>query len=182
MNIVLEGKFVVPEIVSTHFHLKEGDRVADLGAGSGFFLKALTSAVGPSGKVYACEIQKVLVERLGDYARLQGMSTVVPLWCDLEEVNGIKIPDNQLDVAIVVNTLFQIQLKEVMLEETRRIIRSGGVLHIIDWSESFGGMGPAQADVITKETAINLCESHGFVFEREFEAGAHHYGFTVRKI
>jgi ubiquinone/menaquinone biosynthesis C-methylase UbiE len=182
MNLVLGGKFVVPEIVSTHFHLKEGDKVADFGAGAGFFLKTLAEAVGPTGKVYACEIQKVLVERLGDYARLQGLSTVVPLWCDLEEMNGIKIQDNLLDAAIIVNTLFQIKLKNVMLEEARRTLRSGGVLHIIDWSESFGGLGPVQADVITKESAINLCEAQGFVFEREFEAGAHHYGFTVRKV
>ena len=41
MNFVLPGRFVVPEVVSTHFHLKEGDIVADFGAGSGFFSEDL---------------------------------------------------------------------------------------------------------------------------------------------
>ena len=49
MNFVLPGRFVVPEVVSTHFHIKEGDIVADFGAGSGFFLKILSKAVGSEG-------------------------------------------------------------------------------------------------------------------------------------
>ena len=96
MNFALPGKFVVPEIVTSQFLLHEGDVVADFGAGSGFFLKALTGAVGPSGKVYACEIQKPLVEKLGEYARLQGLSNVSTLWCDLEELGGIKMADTRL--------------------------------------------------------------------------------------
>jgi ubiquinone/menaquinone biosynthesis C-methylase UbiE len=182
MNFVLPGKFVVPEVVTSQFLLNEGDKVADLGAGSGFFLKPLTAAVGPAGKVYACEIQKALVEKLGELARLQGLSNVITLWCDLEEVNGIKIPTNTLDAAILVNTLFQFKLKEVALEEIRRTLRPGGVLHVIDWSESYGGIGPQPQDVVTKEAAIQLCEAAHLAFEREFTAGEHHYGFTVRKV
>jgi ubiquinone/menaquinone biosynthesis C-methylase UbiE len=182
MAFTLPGKFVVPEVVTSQFHLKEGDKVADFGAGSGFFLKALATAVGPAGKVYACEIQKPLVEKLGDLARLQGLSTVVPLWCDLEELGGIKLPPDTLDSGILVNTLFQLQLKEVALDEMYRVLRRGATLHIIDWSESFGGAGPQTKDIIVEEAAIKICESRHFAFEHSFPAGDHHYGFTVRKI
>lgn len=173
---------MIPSVVVTQFHLKEGDKVADLGAGAGFFLKLLATAVGPSGTVYACEIQKNLAEKLGDVARLQGLDNVTTLWCDLEEVGGIKLRDATLDAAILVNVLFQLQLKEVALTEINRVIRPGGVLHIIDWSESFGGIGPQPKDVVTKEAAITLCEARRFAFERDFPTGEHHYGFTVRKI
>jgi ubiquinone/menaquinone biosynthesis C-methylase UbiE len=182
MNFMLPGKFVVPEIVTTQFHLNEGEVVADFGAGSGFFLKSLVEAVGPTGTVYACEIQKPLVERIGEYVRQQGYSNVRTLWCDLEEQAGIKIPSGTLDAGILVNTLFQLQLKSVALEEMHRTLRRGGVLHIIDWSESFGGIGPKPVDVLTEEAAIALCEAAHFVFERKFVAGEHHYGFTVRKV
>ncbi len=182
MNFVLPGKFVTPEVVISHFFLRAGDQVADFGAGSGFFLRPLTEIVGPTGKVYACEIQKPLVEKLGEYARLQGLANVITLWCDLEESGGIKIPTGQLDAGILVNTLFQLQQKSVALEEIRRTLRPGGVLHIIDWSESFGGIGPQPQDVVSKDSAIALCEAGQFVFEKEFPAGEHHYGFTVRKI
>ncbi len=182
MTFTLPGKFVVPDIVATHFHLKEGDHVADFGAGSGYFLKVLTSGVGPTGKVYACEIQKPLVEKLGDYARLQGLSNVIPLWCDLEEVNGIKIPNGTLDAGFLINTLFQFELKEVALQEVYRTLRPGALLHVLDWSESFGGMGPQPEQVLTKEAAINLVERQHFLFEREYPAGDHHYGLVFRKL
>jgi len=182
MNFVLPGKFVVPEIAASHFHLKEGDKVADFGAGSGFFLKVLTEGVGLSGKVYACEIQKQLVLKLGDYARLQGLLNVVPLWCDLEEAGGIKLPSDTLDVGLLINTLFQFEHKEVALQEIRRVIRPGGMLHVIDWSESFGGLGPQEGNVITKEASVALLEGQHFMLEHEYVAGDHHYGVAFRKI
>jgi ubiquinone/menaquinone biosynthesis C-methylase UbiE len=182
MNTIFSGQFVVPEVVVSHFHLKAGDKVADFGAGNGFFLKPLSVAVGEAGKVYACEIQKSLVEKIGDMVRLQALTNVHPLWCDLEEVNGIKLNNNAVDAGILVNTLFQFELKEVALVEMRRVIRPGGVLHIIDWTESFGGMGPQAAEVLVKDRAVDLCEANGFILENEFPAGDHHYGITVRKV
>ncbi len=182
MTFSLAGKFVTPEVVATHFHIKPGDKVADLGAGSGFYLKTLSSLVGETGKVYACEIQKPLVEKLGDFIRQSGLTNVVTLWCDLEELSGIKIPDNTLDVAILVNTLFQLEQKEIALQEMHRILRPSGVLHIIDWTDSFGGLGPERDAVITQDAAVTLLESQRFVFEHEYPAGEHHYGFAARKV
>ena len=131
MNFVLPGRFVVPEVVSTHFHIKEGDVVADFGAGSGFFLKILSKSVGSEGRVYACEIQKYLVEKIGEFIRLNNLANVHPLWCDLEEINGIKLNDNSLDAGLLVNTLFQFEQKELAIKEIRRTLRPGGVLHVI---------------------------------------------------
>jgi len=112
MNTPIGGRFVVPDVVGTHFHLKPGELVADFGAGSGFFLKVLSNAVGDEGKVYACEIQKQLVEKLGEQARVMGLPNIHPLWCDLEEAAGIKIADGELDVALLANTLFLIEDRE----------------------------------------------------------------------
>jgi len=182
MDTLINTHFVIPDVVATHFHLKEGDIIADFGAGSGFFLKILSKAVGSEGRVYACEIQKGLVEKLGEYARQQYLGNVYPLWCDLEEVNGIKIATNELDAALLSNTLFLIEQKEVAVEEMGRTIRSGGKFFVIDWTESYGGMGPQPQYVVSAAEATALCEAHGFVFEREFPAGNHHYGLAFRKL
>ena len=182
MNSITPGRFVVPDVVVTHFHLREGDSVADFGAGSGFFLKPLSKAVGPEGKVYAIEIQKGLVDKLGEYIHLSGLGNVDALWCDLEEVEGIKLENESLDAAIMVNTLFQIQDKETTIKEIRRVLKRGGVLHVIDWSESFRGLGPQPNDVLQKEDAIALFETQQFILEKEYPTGDHHYGFTVKKI
>jgi ubiquinone/menaquinone biosynthesis C-methylase UbiE len=176
------GKFVVPDLVTSHFHLRPGDLVADFGAGSGFFLKPLTTAVGPEGKVYACEIQKQLVERLTELAHTLGLENVHPVWCDLEEANGIRIDSQTLDAAILVNTLFQIQDKSAGVTEMLRTLRTGGKFFVIDWTESFGSMGPTPDAVVARDAAVALLESHGCILETEFPAGEHHYGLHFKKV
>ncbi len=180
MNII--GKFIDPAIVSSHFHFREGDYVADFGAGSGFFLKYLSEQVGDSGRVYACEIQKQLIEKMEELVRLGGLSNVSTIWCDLEEDEGIKLQRSSLDAGILVNVLFQLVERETALREMRRVIKMDGILHIIDWSTAYAGVGPSQSNFVSKEKAIPLIEGAGFSLEREYVAGAHHYGLAFRKI
>lgn len=181
MTTPIGGCFVMPDKVVSHFHLKSGDVVADYGAGSGFFLKFLSDAVGDTGKVYAIEIQKQLVEKLSEQAKLQGLQNIHPLWCDLEEAGGITIADRTLDAGILINTFFLIEDKTTALTEMIRTLRSGAQFIIIDWSESFAGMGPQPSQVITAAETTALCEAQGLVFEREIPAGEHHYGLVFKK-
>jgi len=171
-------RFVHPDIVSSHFHLRPGDVVADFGAGVGFFEPALSRAVGEQGRVYACEIQKNLVEKMRLEMQTQRVHNVEPLWCDFEELGGVKIEDGILDAGIIVNTLFQIEDKKIMAQEIARTIRKGGKLFVVDWSESFAGLGPRPNDVVRESEARNIFEDAGFRFERNFDAGEHHYGLA----
>lgn len=175
------GRFVIPEKAVTHFHIKEGDQVADFGAGSGYFLKPLSQAVGEDGVVYACEIQKNLVETMGNVIEKEQLANVRAQWCDFEKIGGSKLQEDSLDVVIIVNTLFQVEAKEEVVAEINRVLRPGGKAIVIDWSESFGGLGPQPADVIDKEPAEQLFLAAGFTLETEFDAGDHHYGLTFRK-
>ena len=142
----------------------------------------LARLVGSEGKVYACEIQRELVERIGVLVRSKGLFVVDPLWSDFETHGGSKIPDGVVDVAIMVNTLFQLEDKATAIQEVARTVRSGGKFFLIDWSESFSGMGPHPDQVITQHNAQAIIENAGFVFERSFDAGDHHYGLAFRKI
>ncbi len=174
-------RFIIPEQAVTHFHLRDGDRVGDFGAGSGFFEKALSRAVGASGRVFAFEIQKPLVERIAEISRTEHLSNIEVMWCDLEVAGGCKIADGTLDAGVMANALFQIEDKATALAEVKRVLRSGGKLFVLDWSESFGGMGPTPDAVLSEQAARDLLEAAGFVFERTFPVGEHHYGIAVRK-
>ena len=178
---LVQGRFVEPAKVVTHFYIKEGDTVADFGAGSGYFMEVLADIVGKEGVVYACEIQKELSVKLGEAARSKGLSQVRPLWSDVEEIGGSKIPDGELDAAIVVNTFFQFEDKATALKEILRTLRNGGKLFIVDWSESFNGLGPQPGHVVSEADAKALAEQEGFVFDTSFDAGDHHYGLALRK-
>lgn len=173
-------EFIVPEVVTAQFHLRPGDRVGDLGAGSGFFLQPLSRAVGSEGKVYAVEIQRTLAETLTNKLRTDGLSNVEVIWGDLEAMGGTKIKDGSLDAIVLSNTLSMIEDKATFLVECKRILRKGGKFILIDWSDSFGGMGPAPHMVVTAEAATTLLQDAGFKLERSFVAGGHHYGLAFR--
>lgn len=181
MQIPSAGQFMQPEVVATHFHLRDGDTVADFGAGAGFFTRVLSKLV-KSGRVYACEIQKPLVDKLGLLKISERLSNVEVLWSDLEAPKGTKIADGILDAGVLINTLFQLDNKAGALAEIARTMRKGGKFFVVDWTDSFGGMGPAPMHVVTEDIAKTLVESAGFTFERSFPAGGHHYGLAFRRV
>ncbi len=155
--------------------------MGDFGAGAGNFTAALSRAVGQEGKVYASEIQKNLVDTLNDRVKREHLGNVEVVWGDIEELGGTKIEDEVLDATVIVNTLFQIEERDVAVQEIVRTLRSGGKFFIIDWSESWGGLGPQPGAVLTERDARDLAETAGLTFERSFDAGQHHYGLAFRK-
>lgn len=178
MNNSPTTKFVVPSIVASHFHLRAGDIVADLGAGAGFFISTLAQSVGQTGKVIACEIQKNLVEKIGSQARQQGLSNVEVRWCDIEQEKGIPLNDKTLDAVGLFNTLSQINDKVAVVKEIQRVLRWGGVVQVIDWSDAFGEVELKADSWLNKQAVCDLFENEGFLLEREYPAGSHHYGLT----
>ncbi len=162
--------------------VQKGMVVADLGSGSGAYVLAIARAMENTGKVYAIDVQKDLLRRTMNEANKEGLTNVHILWGDLEKEHGTKLGDESCDLVLISNILFQVENKEQLLREARRILRPRGHLVIIDWSESFGGMGPTKKDVVDKNTALGYAEHIGFKFADEFQAGVHHYGLVFRSV
>ncbi|MEX0935112.1 MAG: methyltransferase domain-containing protein [Candidatus Paceibacterota bacterium] len=173
--------FSNPQGNITHLKLEPGYLVADLGAGSGHYTLAAAEAVGAGGKVYAVDIQKQLVERLKKEAMRRGYDNVEVVWGDLEAKEGSTLKSNSMNAVILSNTLFQVEDKETALSEVSRILKLGGRMLFIDWSDSFGGLGPQPGHVISVGDARKLLESAGFEIGEEIPARDHHYGFIARK-
>ncbi len=174
--------FTNPEQNINYLHLREGNRVADLGAGIGAYAVAAARKVGESGKVYAVEVQKDLVSKIKNTAKDANLDNVEVLWGDIEDMGGSKIGDRIVDAVILSNILFQVEDKEGLLAETNRILKSGGKILVVEWSESFSGLGPQPEFVVSKTKAKQLLGSAGFAIEKEFDAGEHHYGLVYTKV
>lgn len=175
--------FSDPEKNLDQFNLQKGMRVADFGAGSGFYVLTAAKLVGDKGKVFAVDIQKDLLVKLKKEAAAKKILNIEIIWGDLEKKGGAKLKDGSVDRVIISNLLFQIGGKENLAKEAARVLRPGGKILAIDWTDSFGGLGPEPKVVFEQKAARTLFENAGFSLERTIDAGAHHYGliFTKKK-
>jgi len=174
--------FIKPEeIVRKNFGIQPGMAVADFGAGSGHYTFAVAENFGDSGVVYAIDVQKDLLEKIKSRAEEDGLKGVEIIWADLDKEEGSRLAGDSLDFAIISNLLFQSENKPAVAKEVWRTLKSGGRAGVVDWSESFGGLGPKPEDIFSKQECEKLFLETGFILEKEFEAGEHHYGLIFKK-
>lgn len=173
--------FSDPENNIQQFGLTPGMQAADFGSGSGFYTFAIARAIAPNGKVFAVDIQKDLLQKLKNGAKQNQLSNVDIIWGDLEHLGGTKLRENSLDAITACNLFFQIQNKDSLCLEIKRVLRPNGRVLVVDWDGSFKGIGPIESDVISKIKMTALFLDHGFVLDREIAAGAEHYGLIFRK-
>lgn len=160
--------------------LGEGSVVVDLGAGSGFYSLEAARRVGPEGRVYAVDVQKELLDRIKTSADSEHLSNIDIMWGDIEKIGGSKIGTEHADVVLVCNVLFQVEDKESLMTEALRILKPNGRLCVIDWTDSHFGLGPDASRIVTADAAREVAAKK-FTFEKEFDAGDHHYGLIFRK-
>lgn len=159
------------------FQLKEDDIVADLGAGTGYYSIALSPLVS-RGKVYAVELQKDFLDTIKSKVKDAHLPNVEIILGNVEKLGGTKIGDSIVDSIIASNILFQVEDKDQFFLEMKRILKPNGRVLFIDWDES---SIMDRKMIIPKNKARTMFEKKGFVFEREIDAGDHHYGMILRK-
>ncbi len=171
--------FLNPEQCVAQCGLREGMRVADFGAGSGLYSKAAAARVGHTGHVYAIEVQKELVEKIESDIKTWGISNISVIWGDIEKMGGTKIADHSQDIVIIANVLFQASDRLGLIDEAKRVLKTGGRAVVIDWTESFGNMGPIATQIVNKKNAQDMFEKRGFSFLEAISTGEHHYGIIL---
>lgn len=166
------------------FGLSSGSIVADIGAGSGDYAFVASKMVGGKevgGKIYAIDVQKDLLDKIKNEANRERLDNIEIIWGNAEKIGDTKLRDASVDVVIASNIFFQVENRGAFAKEIARILKSKGRIFFIDWSDSFGGIGPRADAVITENQAKTFFENNGFVIERSVSVGSHHYGLVIRK-
>lgn len=172
--------FSNPKDVLNQVHIDPGMVVADFGCGSGHYTMLIAETVGAAGTVFAFDIQKDLLGKLKAQATAENHGNIHFVWADLDEPNSTSLKDDSVDRIIMSNILFQAEDKKALIREAKRVLKPKGKIVVVDWSESFGGLGPRPADVVKKDTAISLFSEEGFDLDKEIKAGEHHYGLIFK--
>ncbi len=172
--------FSTPSTCLSQFHIEPGMVVADLGCGMGAYTFEITSRVTTMGKVIAVDVQKNLVESLSTECKYRKMHNVSVVWDDMDDTNGIALQDSSVDRVVIANTLFQLDDIQKFASEVKRILKPKGLALIVDWAESFGGIGPTPQQVISEARARETFAKVQLFTVKSINAGEHHYGFVVQ--
>jgi len=172
--------FMSPLEIVAGLGLTPGMTVADFGAGAGAYALALAQTVRPGGRVYAVDVQKALLARLEQEAADQKITNLVFTWGDLGTVGGSTLPDQSCDLVLMSNLLFQLPGVYPTALEAKRILKPSGRLAVIDWTDSYGGLGPPPDRIITAAAAEKIFAEAGFVVAGHLPAGDHHWGLLFK--
>ena len=173
--------FLDPERIADALDIRPGMRVADFGSGHGYYTIPFAKRVGDKGKVYAFDVQEPAVEAVRAHARLNHLANVEARRVNLEGDHATGLHDDTVDMAFLANIFFQAEDKPALAREAHRVLLPGGAAVVIEWRPESGGLGPPASLRISPQETERIMADAGFTKEREFDAGAWHYGLIFKK-
>lgn len=177
---MLGDAFLKPEDAIESWDLRPGDKVADFGCGSGFFVVPIAQRVGQKGTVYALDVRQEALDATLTKIRLFKLSNVDLVRANLEAPRGSGLKDESVDKVIMTNVLFQVEDHSAILKEAFRILKPGGSVLIIEWDEGKTS-GPVLPRQINRKETETMLVDIGFILQKDFYAGSHHYGLLFKK-
>jgi len=152
-----------PQKVIESLALRPGDRVADLGSGSGYFTYRLAEAVGPQGKVYAVDVDREMNDLVAKAIKEKNIGNVEVILALLDDP---MLPPIGVDLVFTVNTYHHFENRVTYFQKVRKYLRPGGRTAVIDFDRRawFEGMWQhyTPAEFIKREM-----EQAGYRLQRE---------------
>jgi SAM-dependent methyltransferase len=119
-----------PDLALDALGLRPGMVVADIGAGTGYMSLRLAKRVGPSGKVYANDLQPEMLRLLRENAaraRIANIETV------LGEEADPKLPQGRIDLVLLVDVYHEFSEPQKMLRKIRETLKPDGRLVLLEY-------------------------------------------------
>ena len=142
-------------------NLRPGMRVADIGAGTGFFSLLFAGEVGKSGRVLAVDITPEFVDSTVQRARARGLAQVQGV---VNTPRSVELPANSIDLAFMSDTYHHFEYPQSMLRSIHSALRTGGELVVIDFRRIPGVSHPWVLSHVRagEETVVAEIRAAGF--------------------
>jgi ubiquinone/menaquinone biosynthesis C-methylase UbiE len=173
----MQNEFLNPQEILKTLVIKPTIIACDFGCGAGGWTIPLAKML-PSGMVYAVDILEEPLSFLKANAARQNTSNIKTILSDIEK--GVKIINNdEVDLVLIINTLFQADNNELILNEADRILKKGGMILIADWKDN-NPMG-IKSELVKFEEIKEMLLKKGYSIKKEFDAGHYHRGLIFKK-
>ena len=162
-----------PDEVVALLDVREGSRVADLGAGGGYFTFRLADAVGDSGWVYAVDVDESMVAYLRERAAREGRDNVEAVLATFDDP---QLPDGEIDLLFTSNTYHHIQNRSDYFEGVLGDLAPNGRVAIVEFdgsgswfSRSFGHhSGKASITEEMQQAGYRLAQDYEILDRQSF--------------
>ena len=143
--------------------LKPGMVVADIGAGSGYYASRIAKRVGPTGKVYATDIQPGMIELLDRRIKSEGLTNVTTV---LGGMDDPKLPPKSIDLAIMVDVYHELQQPQLFLQRLKDTFKPGGRLVLLEFRKEDPKVPILEVHKMSVAEVKQELEAEGFVIEK----------------
>ena len=139
--------------------IARGATIADVGAGSGYFTVRLARRVGPTGRVYANDLQREMLERLDRRLKADNVSNVTLV---LGEEADPKLPTAALDLVLMVDVYHELAQPQAMLRQLRASLKPDGRLVLVEYRKEDPTVPIRFEHKMSKAEAQQELEAEGF--------------------
>jgi ubiquinone/menaquinone biosynthesis C-methylase UbiE len=172
-----------PEQVMQALAFRPGERVADVGAGSGYFTVRVARAVGPSGVVWAVDIAQELLDYLGRRAKEEALSNIRLVKVAPDDP---QLPQAGVDTILMVDTLHYIKNRAAYAAKLRAALAQGGRVVVIDFIPKAPGeraWGPPPEQNMSREEVDVAMAAAGLKPARVYDFLPEHFfvEYTVKR-
>ncbi len=176
-DLIDPNKFLAALVLKPHL------TILDLGCGQGNYTLALAEAVGPAGLVYAADLWEDGLTRLQEEAAIRGFSHIRPVWGDVSQ--PLPLEDAGVDLglmATVLHDLVEAGTAAGALDNLARLVKSGGILAIVEFKKIDGPPGPPRHIRLAPEEVEQLVDPYGFKLRTRVELGLYTYLMLFEKV
>ncbi|MEM8732821.1 MAG: methyltransferase domain-containing protein [Planctomycetota bacterium] len=171
--------FACREQILAALQLKEGMDVADIGSGTGLYLKALSTTVGKEGSVYAVDISPNFIKHLRKRAKDEVLRNVEVVMCSDRDAN---LKPDSIDRAFICDVYHHFEYPAASMKSILRSMRKGGKLVVVDFDRIPGKsrdwlLGHIRAP---KEVFRQEIIDAGFAFDEEIKVDGFEENYLLR--
>lgn len=136
-----------------------GTIIADVGAGTGYFTRRMAKLTGPTGKVYAVDIQPRMIEALKRNLAKEQLTNVEAI---LSKENDPMLPAGQIDMILMVDVYHEFAYPQLMLRKMREALKPGGRMVLLEFKKEDPAVPIRPEHKMSVEEARVEVEAEGF--------------------
>jgi predicted metal-dependent enzyme (double-stranded beta helix superfamily)/predicted methyltransferase len=168
-----------PDEVVGALRLKGGEQVTDLGTGSGYFSRRLATAVGPSGRIDAADVDEGMLTYLRERAEMEGIRNLAPRHVAADDP---ALPPASTDLVFLCDAYHHLRDRVAYFQKVAGGLKADGRLVIVDFHKREDiAEGPPFAEKLARETVVHELRQAGFEVEREESFLPYQYFLVLRR-